>query len=99
MTGGTSGIGKATVELLAREGARVLFTGRRQEIGASIAAALVQSGLTVEYYSLDHTDADATSELVERISTRYGRIDGLQVIRKLSGGLKSAPVRVRVSRR
>ncbi|GAB2899230.1 SDR family oxidoreductase [Paraburkholderia jirisanensis] len=77
VTGGTSGIGKATVELLARDGAHVLFTGRRKEIGAAIAAGFAQLGLTAEYYPLDQTDADATSELVERISTKYGRIDGL----------------------
>jgi meso-butanediol dehydrogenase/(S,S)-butanediol dehydrogenase/diacetyl reductase len=77
VTGGTSGIGKATVELLARDGARVLFTGRRREMGITIAAELVQSGFTAEYYPLDQTDAEATSELVEHISTEYGRIDGL----------------------
>jgi len=77
VTGGTSGIGKATVELLARDGAQVLFTGRRQERGATIAAELVQSGLKATYYPLDQTDAEATHKLVERISTQYGRIDGL----------------------
>lgn len=38
VTGGTSGIGAATVGRLAREGARVLFTGRNAAAGADVAA-------------------------------------------------------------
>lgn len=38
VTGGTAGIGAATVARLAREGAHVLFTGRNAEAGAKVAA-------------------------------------------------------------
>ena len=38
VTGGTSGIGAATVARLASEGAHVLFTGRNAEAGARVAA-------------------------------------------------------------
>ena len=34
VTGATSGIGRRTVEIFVREGAKVLATGRREELGA-----------------------------------------------------------------
>ena len=37
ITGGTSGIGEATVELFPREGASAVFTGRDAESGKRIA--------------------------------------------------------------
>ena len=40
VTGGTSGIGEATVRLLVREGARVAIAARRQEVGDALAKEL-----------------------------------------------------------
>jgi len=39
ITGGTSGIGKATLQRLINEGAKVVFTGRNADAGNSIAKA------------------------------------------------------------
>ena len=37
ITGGTSGIGKATLHRLIKEGAKVVFTGRKEDAGNAIA--------------------------------------------------------------
>src|SRR4029077_9603170 len=44
VTGGTSGIGRATAEALAREGARVLISGRSEARGAEVVGAIEAGG-------------------------------------------------------
>ena len=53
MTGGASGIGRATVLMLAKEGARVLL-GDINEAGAE--ETIKMSGGTVDFVKLDLTD-------------------------------------------
>ncbi len=77
VTGGTSGIGKATVQLLAADGAQVVFTGRRETLGHALVHELEGAGLRAEYWPLDHLQPAAGAELVARILDRHGRIDGL----------------------
>jgi|SRR5450631_429180 len=77
VTGGTSGIGKATVELLAADGTTVLFTGRREVLGRALEARLRASGARAEYWPLDQCVPDAGARLVTALLERHGRIDGL----------------------
>lgn len=70
ITGATSGIGRATAELFAAEGARVAFTGRREELGHPLAA---QIGGT--FIRADHRlAADCERAVAETMST-FGRLD------------------------
>ena len=70
ITGATSGIGLATAELFAQEGARLVLTGRRQERGQALADRL--GGL---YIQADHRlEADCARSVAQTLQT-YGRID------------------------
>ncbi|MGI5935897.1 MAG: SDR family NAD(P)-dependent oxidoreductase [Oscillospiraceae bacterium] len=53
VTGATSGIGKGIVEVFVEEGAKVVFCGRRQELGASIEADLRAKGHDVKFVKAD----------------------------------------------
>jgi NAD(P)-dependent dehydrogenase (short-subunit alcohol dehydrogenase family) len=70
ITGGTSGIGQATVELFAAEGAGVAFTGRRVERGE----ALAERTGTV-YIPADHRRAEDCQRSVQAALAAFGRID------------------------
>ncbi|MBV8507826.1 MAG: SDR family oxidoreductase [Alphaproteobacteria bacterium] len=77
VTGGASGIGKATAILLAREGARV-FVGDVDEAGrrAAAAEALAQQ-LAIEHLPLDLTDPSSITDFAAAVHQRTDRVDGL----------------------
>jgi NAD(P)-dependent dehydrogenase (short-subunit alcohol dehydrogenase family) len=77
VTGGTSGIGAATVRLLAADGAQVLFTGRREAMGRALADELRSRAGMAECWPLDQFDARSTADLIAAILDKHGRIDGL----------------------
>ncbi|MFZ2097744.1 MAG: SDR family oxidoreductase [Anaerolineales bacterium] len=70
ITGGTSGIGKTTVELFVAEGARVAFTGRREQLGRQLAE---QTG--AYFIPADHRRTEDCKRSVEETLSRLGRID------------------------
>lgn len=77
VTGGASGIGKATAFLLAREGARV-FVGDIDESGGREAASdAAAQGLPIEYLPLDLTDPPSIDLFAAAIHNRVERSDGL----------------------
>jgi len=89
VTGGTSGIGRAGVELFAREGARVVFTGRRAAEGEAVVAAVAAVGGEAVFLEADLSDLETIAPMVGRAAARYGRIDGVFNNAGVSGGRKS----------
>jgi meso-butanediol dehydrogenase/(S,S)-butanediol dehydrogenase/diacetyl reductase len=73
ITGGTSGIGAATVRLFAREGARVAFTGRRRELGQALAAEVRAAGGQAVFVPADHRElAECERALAESVAALGG---------------------------
>ena len=68
VTGGTSGIGRAAAEALAREGAEVLISGRSASRGADVVAAIEASGGAAEFIHADLESPDDVRALAKRAS-------------------------------
>jgi meso-butanediol dehydrogenase / (S,S)-butanediol dehydrogenase / diacetyl reductase len=73
VTGGTSGIGRATVERLHDEGAAVVFCGRRAELGAQIASDLATE--RIAFVVADVTVRDDLTQVYEAALNRFGQLD------------------------
>lgn len=74
ITGGTSGIGEATVELFVAEGARVVFTGRNATKGAEIATRLGANSRFVQGNVMHEADIKAA---INAAVDEFGRLDCL----------------------
>jgi meso-butanediol dehydrogenase / (S,S)-butanediol dehydrogenase / diacetyl reductase len=75
VTGGTSGIGAATAELFAAEGADVVITGRRLGLGEKNSAALRRNGVRAAYVETDHSKLEDCEEAVAETIRQFGRVD------------------------
>jgi len=75
VTGATSGIGKATAFLFAEEGADVVITGRRAELGARVENEIRQKGARCVFVQADHSQAGDCSRVIERTLAETGRVD------------------------
>jgi NAD(P)-dependent dehydrogenase (short-subunit alcohol dehydrogenase family) len=77
ITGSTSGIGRATANRFASEGARVVVTGRRRDWGNMVVQEIVDAGGDSVYYEADLSESGQVRELVRFTLSSYGRIDVL----------------------
>jgi NAD(P)-dependent dehydrogenase (short-subunit alcohol dehydrogenase family) len=75
ITGATSGIGRATAYLFAEEGADLVITGRRAELGRAVEAGIRQKGVRCVFVEADHSLAEGCSRAVERTLAEFGRVD------------------------
>ena len=75
VTGATAGIGRATVELFAREGAKVLAAARREELLKELADECADLPGKVEICVCDVGDPEAVANMVKKAAEVYGRLD------------------------
>ena len=75
VTGALSGIGRATAIAFAKEKARLVISGRRLEEGRKFAEQLRSSGADVEFVQADVRFEDQVQGLVDRVISRFGRLD------------------------
>ena len=75
VTGGSSGIGRATAIALAREGARVVLGNRRVAEGEETAKLIRKEGGEATLVKTDVTKAAEVEALIDQAVKTYGRLD------------------------
>ena len=77
VTGGSAGIGRATVEELCREGASVAFTGLESDQGAEAERELKRVGWKAFFLHGDMAEDVFATRIVKETVDRFGRVDFL----------------------
>src|ERR1700726_3501904 len=75
ITGALTGIGRATALAFAKEGARIVIAGRRDEAGRNLVAELRKLDAEAEYWRADVRHEDDVGSLIDKTVARFGRLD------------------------
>jgi NAD(P)-dependent dehydrogenase (short-subunit alcohol dehydrogenase family) len=75
VTGGTSGIGKATAFAFAHAGAKVILTGRRKKEGQAVADEIERTGGAAAFFQADFSKEAEVQAAVEFVVSTHGRLD------------------------
>jgi NAD(P)-dependent dehydrogenase (short-subunit alcohol dehydrogenase family) len=75
ITGGTTGIGRSTAVALAKRGAKVVLTGRRESEGQQSVAMVKNAGGQASFFKADVSDPAQSTAMVDHTIKTYGRLD------------------------
>jgi len=75
ITGALTGIGRATALAFAQQGASVVVSGRRDNVGEALVAELRALGAEAEFIRADVRHESDVQNLIERTVARFGRLD------------------------
>ena len=75
ITGGETGIGRATVEAFARAGGAVVVAGFLEDEGEEVVNSLARENLAVDFIKTDVQQERIIEDVVAKIIAKHGRID------------------------
>jgi len=75
ITGALTGIARATALAFAKQGARIIVSGRRDDAGAALVTELHASGGEADFVRADVRREDEIRALVDATVERFGRLD------------------------
>src|SRR6201988_147547 len=75
VTGGLTGIGRATALAFAKEGAQDVVSGRRDEEGQKFVSEIRKAGGEAEFIRADVRREEDVRTLIDKTMERFGRLD------------------------
>jgi NAD(P)-dependent dehydrogenase (short-subunit alcohol dehydrogenase family) len=75
ITGALTGIGRATALAFAKDGARIIIAGRRDEVGQNLLGELRRLDAEAEYVNADVRHENDARNMVDKTVARFGRLD------------------------
>lgn len=75
ITGALTGIGRATAFAFAKEGSKIVVSGRRNEAGLALAEDLRKTGVEAEFIHADVRFESDIKALIDGVVARFGRLD------------------------
>src|SRR4030081_3106626 len=75
ITGGLTGIGRATALAFAKEGAQIVVSGRRDEEGQKLVNEIRKAGAEAEFIRADVRREEDVRNLIDKTVERFGRLD------------------------
>lgn len=88
ITGSTSGMGRASAFLFAREGAKVVVTGRNEERAKAVVDQIKAEGNEAIYIIADASNADEAETIFNKTMEAYGTVD---ILFNNAGALSTSP--------
>jgi NAD(P)-dependent dehydrogenase (short-subunit alcohol dehydrogenase family) len=75
ITGALTGIGRATALAYAGQGARIVISGRRDDVGEALVGELRATGVEAEFIRADVRHESDVQNMVDKSVARFGRLD------------------------
>jgi NAD(P)-dependent dehydrogenase (short-subunit alcohol dehydrogenase family) len=91
ITGGSSGIGRATALLFGREGAKVVVADYNAEGGERTVKAIKEAGGSASFHAVDVANPQEVEALIKKVVETYGRLDSAFNNAGIEGQMASTP--------